>query len=58
MQLKLGFLEAPTPDQETTVWTTLDETVRADAVQALARLVAKAAVDRSQRVADEENGNE
>ena len=44
---QLSFLEAPQPAGVAPVWPTLDEEQRAAAVAALARLIAKVAVESS-----------
>ena len=48
MRLQLSFWEAPPSDGAPPVWPTLDDEQRAEVLATLARLIAKAAICRSQ----------
>ena len=49
MRLQMSFWEAPPSDGAPPVWPTLDDDQRAEALAALARLIAKAAICRRQQ---------
>lgn len=60
MQLQMSFPQTSQPADSAPVWATLDEQQRAEALAALARLIAKVADARivKERTGDEEKGDE